>query len=78
MTPEKIEGKWQKLKGRLDECPDCQSHRIGLNHSLTRRWKPYFLECENCHYCGKDCFTIRGAIWSWNNDTGSYGGLMEV
>lgn len=63
---ERIGKRWAKLISKRKPCPDCGSYRTGLNHCLMHKFKKYFLECEDCHWCGKTMPTIRMAIWSWN------------
>ena len=67
---EKIGRKWAKLKPKANNCPDCNSCRTGLNDRLLHRGKRFYLECENCHWCGRSMPTIRLAVWIWNKDGG--------
>ena len=67
---EKVGKKWAKLKPKANDCPDCNSCRTGLNDRLLHRWKRFYLECENCHWCGRSMPTIRLAVWIWNKDGG--------
>jgi len=67
---ERIEKKWVRLKSKANNCPDCNSCRTGLNDSFLHRWNRFYLECENCHWCGRSMPTIRLAVWIWNKDGG--------
>lgn len=58
--------KWRRLKKLADVCPACFSDRVGLNESHTSIWKRFWLECDECYYCGKSRPTIRMAIRTWN------------
>lgn len=53
-------------------CPACGNKRIWYVRSLTRRFKKYYMECSNCHYCGKAGMTERSAaqMEQWNNERG--------
>ena len=68
MNNVKIEQKWNKIKKKTLPCPNCNSERLWLNHSLFRKWKPYWVECADCHWCGKHAQTIKIAVWWWNRD----------
>lgn len=65
---ERVGRKWKKLKPKAKHCPNCRCHSIGLNDFYFRKFKRFFLECENCHWCGKSYPTIRMAIRSWNKE----------
>lgn len=62
----RIEKKWNKIKSKAKPCPDCGCKDVGLNDCFMRRFKRFFLECEECHWCGKTYPTIRMAVRSWN------------
>ena len=64
----KVGKKWAKLKPKANNCPDCGSCGTGLNDRLLHKWKRFYLECENCHWCGRSMPTIRLAVWIWNMD----------
>ena len=65
---ERVGRKWDSLKSKRKNCPNCWSYRIGLNDSFirTNKLKRFWLECDDCHWCGKSYPTIRLAIWGWN------------
>lgn len=64
----RVSRKWNRLGPKADACPECNEHELGLNDSLTHRWKRFFVECEHCHWCGKSRPTIRWAIRAWNKE----------
>ena len=68
MDDERIGRRWQKQRSKAQSCPDCDSPRLWLNHSMTNRFNPYWVECGDCHWCGKSRPTIRLAIRIWNKD----------
>ena len=55
---------------KIKSCPNCGiTNRILKVHLCSRKlpfW--YFIECENCHWCGKTKLFLRRAIKSWNNE----------
>lgn len=53
---------------KIMPCPKCKSKQVGVWHSLFTR--KYFVECENCHLCGKSKLFKRRAIKSWNRMPG--------
>lgn len=66
---QRIHKKWMKMKQKVRNCPNCGSCRTGLNERIgIRKWKKYFIECENCYWCGKNYRTMRMAIWMWNRE----------
>ena len=67
---ERVGKKWAKAKPKANRCPDCNCKRVGLNDSILHRWMRFYLECENCHWCGRSMPTIRLAVWIWNKDGG--------
>lgn len=57
--------KW--LDGRyVKPCPSCGGRQIYINRSLRRWWSRYFVNCENCYYCGKTALSLTGALNKWN------------
>lgn len=51
---------------KLELCPKCGSGKLVKGHTLgTHRW---FVECEDCHYCGKTKLFLFRAIRSWNRE----------
>ena len=74
MTPEeryerrhnRVHRKWVKLRKKAAPCCDCHSANVGLNDSYSHRFRRFFLECENCHWCAGSFPTIRLAVWDWN------------
>ena len=67
---EKVGEKWIRIKGAANPCPECNSQRIWLNDSYTYKWKRFFVECADCHWCARSMPTIRLAIRAWNKDGG--------
>lgn len=65
---ERVRRKWREKKVKAKPCPNCECGQIGLNDSLLHRWKRFYLECENCHWCGKSRPTIGAAVKAWNRD----------
>jgi hypothetical protein len=65
---ERVQKKWDKLQPRIRRCT-CGGI-VGLNENLagTSLRKRFFLECAECHWCGKSRATIRGAIRAWNRE----------
>ena len=66
-----VRDRWMKLKHKCEPCPDCKSNNIRLGRHMfcIRSWSKYgryWIECGDCYWCGKDAFTIRGAIRKWN------------
>ena len=53
---------------KIKKCPNCGVvNRINKVHILSRSlpfW--WFIECDNCHACGKTKIFLRRAIKSWN------------
>lgn len=66
---EKVRRKWVKLKSNVQRCPHCFSKNVGLNDDFIHKIKRFYLECENCHWCGNSYPTINMAIRSWNNQS---------
>ena len=64
----RINRKWQKLKPKADRCPNCGCRIVGLNDCFMYKWKRFFINCEECHWCGRRKPTIRMAIKAWNKD----------
>lgn len=52
----------------LKPCPFCHyKNRLKKVHIVSRRlpfW--WFIECDNCHYCGETRLFLRRAIRAWN------------
>lgn len=55
---------------KIKSCPNCgTTNRILKAHICSRRlpfW--YYIECDNCHWCGKTKLFLRRAIKSWNKE----------
>ena len=68
---DKIQRRWDKLKHKREVCPHCGSINSHLDRSLTRKFNRYRVECFQCHWCGKQANTIRGAIRKWNKEAWS-------
>lgn len=64
-----IQKKWDMKKEKRESCPCCLSYNIHLNHSHSRKWRKYWLECWSCHWTEKSATTIDGAIRKWNRHT---------
>ena len=52
----------------LKPCPFCHyQNRLKKVHIISRRlpfW--WFIECDNCHFCGETKLFLRRAVKSWN------------
>ena len=57
---------WLKKQPYVKSCPSCGSTWLFMVRCLLRRHRKYYIECEDCHYCGKMAFTIKGALRKWN------------
>ena len=47
-------------------CPNCKNNRIWKIRSHTNRLFLYYLECPECHWCGRMAMTKKGAVIKWN------------
>lgn len=67
-----IRSVWGRLKVTVKVCPNpkCHSRQTHICVIPKRTFKRYWLECWNCHWCGRRANTIRGAIRQWNRDDG--------
>ena len=65
---EKNRDKWLELKRTCLRCPNCHNERVGLNEVLSTFFHRFFVECEECHWCGKSRPTIKWAIKVWNKE----------
>ncbi len=52
----------------LKECPGCEAEKPMMVriHPLRGIFSKYYVECWNCHYCGKTKVGKRRAKRSWN------------
>ena len=66
---DKVQRKWDKLKKNKKDCPHCRGKQIHLCKHSNQLIKKYWLECQNCHWCGKSKSTIRSAIRVWNKES---------
>ena len=66
MSNPKIQKKWDQRKNFVMKCPICRGKNIHLCVHLHRVFNRYWLECFQCHWCGADANTIKGAIRLWN------------
>jgi hypothetical protein len=66
---ERVQKRLNKLQHCICRCT-CGGGLVGLNESLTPAnfRKRFFMECLECHWCGKSRATIRGAIRAWNRE----------
>ena len=58
------------MQNKLKSCPNCKSTNIKKVHSLSRQlpfW--YWIECFDCHWCGKTKLFLHRAITSWNKES---------
>lgn len=61
--------KWLRSQKDVKSCPSCGGSWLCINRCF-RRWRSrYFINCENCHYCGKTAFSLKGALKKWNRRT---------
>ena len=66
---ERVGRRWRRFKPKVRWCPDCRCHTVVLNDSYFHRFRRFFIECENCHWCGKSYPTIGMAVRSWNRES---------
>lgn len=55
------------MANELKPCPKCNGKLLKKVHILSRRlpwW--WYIECWNCHYCGKTKLFYPRAIKAWN------------
>lgn len=61
---------------KLNPCPNCGCFTKQIvMHILSRRlpwW--YYVECDNCHYCGKTKLFLKNAKKAWNKE---YNGILS-
>ena len=62
----RVHKKYLRFKQMIIHCPCGGS--FGLNELHGRKWRRYFVECEECHWCSKSKPTMRMAIRAWNKD----------
>ena len=65
---ERIHRKYVKLRPTIKEC-NCGG-LVGMNEIMGRRlkFKRFYIECEDCHWCSRSMPTIRTAIRAWKKD----------
>ena len=53
-----------------NNCPNCNSPKPWLIRILPTRWifTKYFVECRECHWCGKTRIGKKRAIKAWNKE----------
>ena len=59
----------RKVKNKTRACPACGSAGIWYTHIQSRRlpwW--WYLECKDCHWCGKTKLFLSRAVSSWNRE----------
>ena len=57
------------MKIKLKPCPRCGSKRLQIAHIISSRlpwW--YYVECNDCHACGKKRLFLWRAKISWNKE----------
>ena len=57
-------------KSKLMRCPGCRRRNVKYVHIRSRRlpfW--WYIECWNCHWCGKTKLGLNRAIKSWNKES---------
>lgn len=57
-------------KRKLKSCPNCRSRNLKFLHCLSSRlpwW--WYIECFDCHWCGKTKLGLNRAIKSWNRES---------
>lgn len=56
---------------KLKPCPNCgcPNRLIKVHISSARLPWWWYIECDNCHWCGKTKLFLRRAMRSWNSDT---------
>lgn len=55
---------WKLGKEKLNSCPNCDSHKLWLSHGMIHHI--WWVECSECHWCGRDSKTVIGAMKFWN------------
>lgn len=65
---DRIHRKYVKLRPTMMNCT-CGG-LVGMNEIMGRtfKFKRFYIECEDCHWCSKSMPTIRMAIRAWNKD----------
>ena len=65
---ERIHRKYVKLRPTIKDC-NCGGF-VGMNEimGLRLKFKWFYIECEDCHWCSRSMPTIRTAIRAWNKD----------
>lgn len=62
----RIHRKYVKLRPTIKDC--ICGGLVGMNEAIGRKYKRFYIECEDCHWCSKSMPTIRMAIRAWNKD----------
>lgn len=68
MLRNKTMTKHSKLK--LNKCPNCHSSNLIRVHISSARlpwW--WYIECNECHWCGKTKLGLKRARRSWDKET---------
>ena len=55
---------------KIKSCPNCGSNHIWKVHIASSKlpwW--WFMECSECHWCGKTKLFLFRAIRSWNKES---------
>lgn len=61
------------IKYKRKPCPNCGCQTTNRVHILSNRlpfW--WYIECENCHWCGKTKLFLRRAVRAWNKEKTNY------
>ena len=61
-----IDLKLPKFQTKIKFCPKC--NYVAFANKIVSSKIPflYYVECSNCHWCGKTKLFLRRAIKSWN------------
>lgn len=56
------------MHSSLKPCPGCGINNRQLKAHISSRRLPFwwFIECDNCHWCGKTKLFLYRAIKAWN------------
>ena len=54
----------------LKPCPNCHSKKLWRVRIFPLRWifTKYYIECSECHWCGKTKIGLKRARKAWNKE----------
>ena len=69
------EKEWAVIKAYMSPCPNCGSKRLWLNRvtstpfgTIERAPHKWWVECGDCHWCGKTKWLVHRAINAWQEE----------